>query len=308
MKSYKQLVGILGVLAALTGVGYWYVFILGAPQFDPPKEVTDTELKFQLKTFDSQAMQSTRKYGVIFPPGYDKDLQKRYPVIFLLHGGHDNERAFVDKYATISILGALYKAKKLPPAIVITPDGNDKRGSNPIYDPDYYDGSNGNVGTLIGSELVQIVKQRYRLLSEPKYWAMGGVSSGGWGAFNIGLRHLDNFNILFSHTGYFTDTSGAENSPQSIVQKLTPEQRANLRIYLDAGKNDTDLLASTKAFHETLNKLGVKNVYYAFPGGHGLSGPDIGWNYFHKHLKDSLSYVGSQWQNRINVKPSRQKK
>ncbi|OKH38266.1 esterase [Calothrix sp. HK-06] len=308
MKSYKKLIGILGVLAALTGAGYWYVFVLGAPQFDPPKEVTDTELKFQLETFESKAMQSTRKYGVIFPPGYDAKSQKRYPVIFLLHGGHDNERAFVDKYATISILGELYKSKKLPPAIVITPDGNDKRGSNPIYDPDYYDGPNGNVGTLIGSELVQVVKQRYRVLTEPKYWAMGGVSSGGWGAFNIGLRHLDNFNILFSHTGYFTDTSGALNSPQNIVQQLTPQQRANLRIYLDAGKNDTELLASTLTFHETLNKLGIKNVYYAFPGGHGLSGPDIGWNYFHKHLKGSLSYVGSQWQSLINIKPSRLKK
>lgn len=66
-------------------------------------------------------------------------------------------------------------------------------------------------------------------------------------------------------------------------------------MYLDAGLSDTELLASTKAFHETLNKLGVKNVYYEFPGGHGLSGPDFGWNYFHKHLKDSLSYVGSQF-------------
>ncbi|BAZ12202.1 putative esterase [Calothrix sp. NIES-4071] len=302
MKPYKKLVGILSLLAVLTGAGYWYVFVLGAPQFDPPKEITDTELKFKLETFESKAMQSTRKYGVIFPPGYDKNLKDRYPVIFLLHGGHDNERAFVDKYATISTLAQLYKAKKLPYSIIITPDGNDKRGSNPIYDPDYYDGPNGNVGTLIGSELVQIVKQRYRVLDEPKYWAMGGVSSGGWGAFNIGLRHLDNFNILFSHTGYFTDDSGAQNSPLSIVQQLSPQQLANLRIYLDAGKNDTDLLASTKTFHETLNKLGVKNVYYAFPGGHGLSGPDIGWNYFHKHLKGSLSYVGNQWQNLINKK------
>ncbi|WP_236738853.1 hypothetical protein [Chroogloeocystis siderophila] len=63
-------------------------------------------------------------------------------------------------------------------------------------------------------------------------------SIGGWGAFNIGLRHLNNF---------------------------------------------------------TLNRLGIANVFYTFPGGHGLSGADIGWNYFHKHLYDSLAYVGMQF-------------
>jgi enterochelin esterase-like enzyme len=85
------------------------------------------------------------------------------------------------------------------------------------FDPDYYDGKNGNVATLIGQDLVQVVKSRYRTLEEPEFWAIGGISSGGWGAFNIGLRRLNHFNILFSHTGYFTDDSGAVNSPQSFI-------------------------------------------------------------------------------------------
>lgn len=106
----------------------------------------------------------------------------------------------------------------------------------------------------------------------------------------------NNFNILFSHSGYFTDDSGAQNSPQQIVQQLPAQDKQRLRVYLDAGENDTDLLASTQTFHQTLNKLGIANVFYRFPGGHGLSGADIGWNYFHKHLKDSLSYVGEQFK------------
>ncbi|BAZ23527.1 putative esterase [Kalymmatonema gypsitolerans NIES-4073] len=296
MKLSKVLIGVAGTLAILTATGYWYVFILGAPQLDPPQEQTNSELKFQLKTFNSQAMGTQRQYGVILPPGYDKNLQQRYPVIFLLHGGHDDARAYVDKYAVFNVLHELYKSKKLPPSIVITPDGNDQRGSSPLFDPDYYDGSHGKVGTLIGSELVQLVKSRYRTLESPKFWALGGLSSGGWGAFNIGLRYLQNFNILFSHSGYFTDNSGPQNSPQQIVQQLPIQDRKQLRVYLDAGKSDRNLLASTQAFHETLDKLGIENVFYAFPGGHGLSGPDVGWNYFHKHLKDSLSFVGEQFK------------
>ncbi len=289
--------GIVGAIAILSATGYYYVFILGAPQLDPPQEEVNTGLKFQLETFNSQAMGTVRNYGVILPPGYDKNPQKRYPVIFLLHGGHDDARAYVDKYAILNILAELYKSKKLPPSILITPDGNDNRGSSPLYDPDYFDGDNGKVGTLIGSELVQVVKSRYRTLESPQFWALGGISSGGWGALNIGLRYLNNFHIFFSHSGYFTDNSGPENSPQQIVQQLSPEEKKGLRVYLDAGLNDTNLLASTKVFHQTLNKLGIANVFYSFPGGHGLSGADIGWNYFHKHLKDSLAYVGEQFNN-----------
>lgn len=286
-------------ITTLVAIGYWYVFIAGAPQLDAPATSTaGTGMTFQLKTFNSKAMGQVRQYGLILPPGYDRSNQ-RYPVIFLLHGGHDDARAWVDKIGIIPVLHNLYKSGKLPPSIVITPDGNDNRGSSPLFDPDYYDGPNGNVGTLIGSELPQLVKSRYRTLNQPQFWAMGGLSSGGWGALNIGLRHLDNFNIFFSHIGYFTDDSGPQNSPQVFVQQIPVEQRRRLHIYLDAGLDDLDgseFLDSSRQFHETLNKLGINNVFYAFPGGHGLSGPDMGWNYNHKHAADSLSFVGKHFR------------
>ncbi|HEY9644303.1 MAG TPA: alpha/beta hydrolase-fold protein, partial [Coleofasciculaceae cyanobacterium] len=253
-------------------------------------------LKFQLESFQSQAMGTVRQYGVILPPGYARSPQRRYPVIFLLHGGHDDARAYADKYAIAPILHQLYQSRALPPAIVITPDGNDDRGSSPLWDPQYFDGAHGKIGTLIGSELVKLVKSRYRTLNDPKFWAMGGLSSGGWGAFNIGLRHLDHFHTLFSHSGYFTDGSGAANSPENIVKSLTHQQRQVLRVYLDVGQNDSEFVASTQEFHQTLNKLGIANQFHIFPGGHGLSGANIGWNYFHKHLVDSLSYVGRQFK------------
>ena len=295
MKLRNLLIG-LGALSAILVAAYGYVFMAGAPQLDPPKAQTEPELKFQLTSFVSKAMEMTRQYGVFLPPEYDRHPNQKYPVIFLLHGGHDDARAYADKYAIAPILHQLYRSGALPPSIVITPDCNDKRGSSPLFDPQYYDGANGKLGTLIGSELVQVVKSRYRTLDSPKFWAMGGLSSGGWGAFNIGLRHLDRFHTLFSHSGYFQDSSGEMNSPQAIVQQLSPPQRQVLRIYLDAGQNDTEFVTSTQEFHQVLDRLGIANQFHIFPGGHGLSGADIGWNYFHKHLADSLSYVGTQFK------------
>ncbi|MBD3884469.1 esterase family protein [Phormidium tenue FACHB-886] len=295
MKFRRTTIIGFSIVALLLAAAYGYVFIAGAPQFDPPKAESNTGLTFQLNSFDSKAMGEVRQYGLILPPGYNQQLQQRYPVIFLLHGGHDNARAFFDKYGITTVLHQLYQQKKLPPSIIIMPDGNDDRGSSPFWDPQYYDGTNGNLETLIGSELVQVVRSRYRTLNTPAYWAIGGISSGGWGALNIGLRHLNTFHIFFSHSGYFTDSSPT-NSPEKFVQNLPLQQRQPLRIYLDAGIGDTDLLASTQQFHQTLDRLGIVNVFYAFPGGHGLSGADYGWNYFHKHLTDSLSYVGEQFK------------
>jgi enterochelin esterase-like enzyme len=296
MKLKRLLLMSLGVLSILATAAYGYVFIAGAPQFDPPPTQSTPDLTFRLESFASKAMGTTRQYGVILPPHYDAQAPQKYPVIFLLHGGHDDARAYIDKYAIAPILHQLYENRVLPPSIVIMPDGNDKRGSSPLFDPQYFDGVNGKLGTLIGVELVQVVKSRYKTLESPKFWALGGLSSGGWGAFNIGLRHLDRFNVLFSHSGYFTDSSGPANSPRDIVKTLSPQQRQVLRVYLDAGQNDEDFVQSTQDFHQTLNTLGIANQFHIFPGGHGLSGADIGWNYFHKHLKDSLSYVGKQFK------------
>jgi len=294
---FKTLLGIgAGAVVAIAAIGYWYVFIAGAPQLDRPRLSEDKSLKFHLETFNSTAMGEVRTYGVILPPGYARHPKQRYPVIFLLHGGHDDASAWEKKYVASSVLHKLYAKKQLLPSIVITPDGNDNRGSSPLWDPQYYDGPNGSVGTMIGSELVQVVKSRYRTLELPQFWALGGLSSGGWGALNIGLHHLNNFNILFSHGGYFTDSSGPDNSPEDLVQQLSPEDRRRLRVYLDVGQGDPKFLASTQQFHQTLDSLGIANEFHVFPGGHGLSGPDVGWNYFHKHLANSLNYVGEQFK------------
>jgi enterochelin esterase-like enzyme len=286
----------IGFVASLLAGGYWYVFVAGAPQLDAQEITKSKDLSFELKTFNSQAMGQSRDYSVILPPSYNHQANRHYPVIFLLHGGHDNARAYYDKYSITKVLDQLYKENKLPESIIVMPDGNDVRGSSPLWDPNYFDGPNGKVGALIGSELVRQVKKIYRTQDAPQFWAIGGISSGGWGAVNIGLHHLKNFNVLFSHGGYFVDSSGPANSPNIFINKVPVEQLIKLHIYLDAGKSDPEFLDSSRQFHQTLNKLGVKNEFNVFPGGHGLTGADFGWNYFRKHLHDSLSYVGDAFR------------
>lgn len=296
------LIGATTAVLSVMGVGSWYVFIAGAPQLDPPAAEVNTNLTFKVESVMSRSLGQLRKYGVVLPPGYDSKQKTAYPVIILLHGGHGTERDYEDKARLTSVLHDLYSQKKLPPSIVITPDGNDLRGSSALWDPQYIDGKHGKVATFLGQELVHIVQSRYHTLKDPQFWAIGGLSSGGWGALNIGLHYPQQFRTLFSHTGYFVDKSGPNNSPQKFIQTLPEDLRSQLKIYLDAGESDHKYLEATRSFHETLDQLGINNTFNVFPGGHGIVGPDVGWNYWHKHLMDSLSFVGQQFKTALAEK------
>jgi enterochelin esterase-like enzyme len=236
-------------------------------------------------------MAGERSYGVSLPPGYAQNPQQRYPVIFLLHGGHGDPTDWwlPGKGNALPVLQALYQEGKLPPSIVITPDGNDKRGSSPYWDPQYIDGPNGKVATAIGDELVKLVQSRYRTLPVPEYWAIGGLSSGGWGAVNIGLHYANHFSVLFSHSGYFIDKSGANNSPLLFAKTLPASTRQRLRIYIDTGDEDMKYLSQAREFHQVLKQLQVSSTLREFSGSHQ-------WRYWHQHLADSLSDVGQQFK------------
>jgi enterochelin esterase-like enzyme len=258
----------------------------------PPQasaEALITPLTYNLETYTSQVMGGSRTYGISLPPGYAENPQQRYPVIFLLHGGHGNPEAWFDqnKGQLTTTLQKLYTSGKLPPSIIITPDGNDKRGSSPYWDPQYIDGKNGKVSTAIGDELVKVIQSRYRTLPSPDFWAMGGLSSGGWGAMNIGLHHSQNFSILFSHSGYFKDNSGAMNSPIISIKYVPKADKKRLRIYLDSGTTDTEEVAENKNFAKVLKEEKVYHLVQEFSGGHT-------WQYWREHLTDSLTFVGEQ--------------
>jgi hypothetical protein len=141
-------------ITALLIAGGWTGQNAAHPAIASPATANSQQagLTYQLKTLYSRGMGKSRPYGVILPPHYSEEPQRRYPVIFFLHGGKGTSSSWID-IGLLPVLQKLYQEGKLPPSIVILPDGNDNRSRIPKYDPDYYDGPYGKVSTLIGQEL-----------------------------------------------------------------------------------------------------------------------------------------------------------
>ncbi|MBE9206940.1 esterase family protein [Nostoc sp. LEGE 06077] len=296
--NYKKILLLVISVSTLVGCNYSQGIAAKPTQIkvsllppQPNANTLATPLTYQIESYDSQVMSGKRTYGVSLPPGYAQNPQQRYPVVFLLHGGHGEPIDWFSekKGQALKTLTNLYTTGKLPPSIIITPDGNDKRGSSPYFDPQYIDGPNGNVATAVGNELVKVVQNRYRTLPNPDFWAMGGLSSGGWGAMNVGLHNLQNFSILFSHSGYFKDKSSPQNSPITYIKTLPTPAKKRLRIYLDSGTSDTEEIDDAKEFAQVLNQQKVYNLFRQFPGSHT-------WQYWREHLADSLTFAGEQFR------------
>jgi enterochelin esterase-like enzyme len=242
------------------------------------------------QTYASALLGQQRRYEVALPPGYADHPERRYPVIVLLHGGSGDQGDWFDPHKgdALATLQTLYRQGVLPPSIVVAPDGNDRRGRSRFWDPQYFDGPNGPMAAALGDELVKVIQSRYRTLLAPRYWALGGLSSGAWGALNIGLKWPNHYAILFSHSGYMLDASGPANSPLATLPNLPAARLRSLRVYLDSGSDDERYRQQSARFHALLDQLGVTNVFHVFPGSHS-------WRYWREHLADSLRFVGAQW-------------
>jgi enterochelin esterase-like enzyme len=151
---------------------------------DPNKEEPSGT---QYKTFHSRTIDGDVSYLVYLPPNYESDAQRRYPVIYWLHGGGGNQRTgdyFVEK------MGEAMQAGKTPEAILILVNGV---GGSLFSDS--IDGSK-PVETVIVRDLIPHVDATYRTFGMRKMRAVEGFSMGGFGALHLTFKFPDLFGSI----------------------------------------------------------------------------------------------------------------
>ena len=158
--------------------------------FDASRDGIDRG-KLETVEYDSTTVGVKRKAQVYTPPGYSKD--KKYPVLYLLHGIGGDENEWTRGGAANVILDNLYADKKAVPMIVVLPNGRaskDLTARDPI--PKQSPAFAAFEKDLL-TDLIPFIEKTYSVKADRESRALAGLSMGGGQSLNFGLSNLDTF-------------------------------------------------------------------------------------------------------------------
>lgn len=212
--------------------------------------------------YTSKSVGTRRRALVYTPPGYDSD--KKYPVLYLLHGIGGDEYEWLNNGHPENILDNLYATGKLSPMIVVLPNGRamkDERATGNIMAPDKVKAFAAFEGDLL-NDLIPSIESKYPTYTDKDHRALAGLSMGGGQSLNFGLGHLEKF-------GWVGAFSAAPNT-KTPEELLSDPQEAidNLKLlWISCGNND-GLINFSRRTHDYLVANHVPHIYYIMPGGH----------------------------------------
>jgi enterochelin esterase-like enzyme len=143
--------------------------------------------------YESKTVGAKRKAMIYTPPGYTKN--KKYPVLYLLHGIGGDEKEWLNGGQPQVILDNLYAEKKIEPMIVIMPNGRAMKDDSPgqnIMAPDKVEAFTTFEKDLL-NDLIPFVEKTFPVYSDREHRAIAGLSMGGGQSLNFGLGNLDKF-------------------------------------------------------------------------------------------------------------------
>ena len=203
---------------------------------------------------------------VYTPPDYDKDSSKRYPVLYLQHGGGEDETGWGSQGRAGLIMDNLIAAGQAKPFIIVmansyvsrrgrrTPTGSRRGGFS--FDFSAFQ-------RVLIDDLIPFVDANYRTLADQPHRAMAGLSMGGMQTRQITLANLDKF----SHIGVF---SGGSIAVSNITDMAAFKQKVKV-VFVSYGSREVDPAnrrvfgGDPKANIEALKEAGINAHYYISP-------------------------------------------
>jgi enterochelin esterase-like enzyme len=222
--------------------------------------------------FYAKTTNSWQRCYVYTPPDYDANAKIRYPVLYLQHGMGEDERGWPTQGHVNFIMDNLIAAGKAKPMIIVMANGGIAAGLGgrkpPTVGPDTPVGPflGGEFENVLLSDLIPTIDTQFRTLPDRDHRAIAGLSLGGSQTLKTGLEHLDKF----AYIGGFSTAGGVFPDPKTSYGGVMADAKSfNQKVkvfYLSLGSEETRGTNGNRAFHQTLDAAGIKNIYYESPG------------------------------------------
>ncbi len=220
----------------------------------------------RIKRYFSKTTNTWREMYIYTPPGYDNSTEK-YPVLYLLHGGGEDQRGWATQGKTDLILDNLIAENKAKPMLIVMLDGNmgNSRGIA---------GFNENVLRAFENELKQgaipFVESNYRVETDAKNRALAGLSMGGLQTLYAGIKNTDQFAYLgvFS-SGWFANNPDLSNPQYEFMKNNATTINNNLKqLWISMGGKEDIAHKNCEVMMAKFDELSVRYTYSEYAGGH----------------------------------------
>ncbi|MDO4215666.1 MAG: alpha/beta hydrolase-fold protein [Bacteroidales bacterium] len=217
--------------------------------------------------YDSQSLGINRRMTVYLPYGYEANPKKKYPVLYLLHGGGGDEEAWTSMGRTAQILDNLIEQGKAEPMIVVMPNGNPNQQAASTMglptitlDTRAPENANAYVKSLV-NEIVPFIEKNYRAIPKKSARAIAGLSMGG--------GHTTSATILFPNTfDYICPMSCGIRESDHLDADLQGIKKAGYKLYWVGCGNDDFAMPGTKILDAALTRNGMEHTLFTSDGGH----------------------------------------
>ena len=245
--------------------------------------------------YNSKVTGSWRHAMVYLPPSYEAQTKQRFPVLYLQHGGGEDETGWIRQGRANVILDNLLAEGKSKPMIIVMAYGYAKRAGQAAPavggPPTSADRAKAMQEMFSAFEddltqaLIPFVDKTYRTLATRENRAMAGLSMGGMQTFQITLKRLD----LFSYIGGFSGAGGGMSGAPldlktafgGVLGDAASFNKKVKLVWVGIGTKEPErMYQGVNNFHKTLESAGIKHAYYESPG------TDHEWQTWRRDLKE----------------------
>src|SRR5438270_1708034 len=245
------------------------------------------------------AVTGTLRHAVVYlTPNYDARTTERYPVLYLQHGGGEDETGWIRQGNANFILDNLIASGNSKPMIIVMAYGYARRAGQvppdltgkPFGSPEMMKAMQDMAAAFeddVTQVLIPYVDSTFRTLPDRDHRAMAGLSMGGMQTFQITLNHLD----LFSYLGGFSGAGGMlvlgdrKLDPKADYNGVFADPTAFAKkvhlLWLGVGTQEPERMrAGLQRLHASLLEANIQHVFYESPG------TDHEWQTWRRDLKD----------------------